>query len=164
MEQITIFDILVIDKPDCKDIPYGYIKDMRIVGKELTFQELKNYIAKKIIKCLSTESNQYFRVYKVIEYHEDCFTYYKRVRPLPPNSIGYGEYVNEYIHDVVGIKECMACYEPAFTCDRVALSDNGGNKSNAIVCEAYCSNGRYEELLDYQNGLESFYEVKNAND
>ena len=158
MRQLTIFDVLPDEKPTT-EVPYGYIKDMRIVGKELSFQDLKFYIGKQVIKCASTESNQYFRVYKVVEYYEDCFTYYKRVRPLPDNPIGYGEYVNEYIHDVVGIKECMACYEPAFTCDRVGLSDNGV-KENAVVCEAYCSNGRYEELLDYQGELESFYEIR----
>ena len=158
MKQLTIFDVLPGEE-QASEVPYGYIKDMRIVGKELSFQDLKNYIGKQVVKCVSTESNQYFRVYKVIEYYENCFTYYKQVRPLPDNPIGYGEYVNEYIHDVVGIKECMACYEPAFTCDRVGLSDNGKDKENSVVCEAYCSNGRYDEILDYTGEVESFYEI-----
>ena len=43
MKQITIFDILTPDEPkpdEPKTITYGYIKDFRVVGQELTFQEL----------------------------------------------------------------------------------------------------------------------------
>ena len=82
MKQITIFDLLEPDeqpKQLLPEIPYGYIKDFRIVGRELTFQDLKDYIGKQIIECISNESNQHFRVYKVIDYFEDCDTYYKRV-------------------------------------------------------------------------------------
>lgn len=149
-KQISIFDILAPDEPkpdEPKTITYGYIKDFRIVGQELTFQDLKNYIRKPVVECKSTESNQYFRVYKVVEYYEDCDTYYKRVRPLPPNQIGYGEIVNSYIHDVIGIPECMECYEPAFTCDRVALSSNGKDKADSWISEAYCANGRFDCYL-----------------
>lgn len=164
MKQITIFDIIADEKPAVKtnDIPCGYIRDMRIVGRELEFQELKDFIGKKVIEVRSTESNQYYRVYKVIGYYEDCFTYYKRVKPLPDSDIGYGEIVNEFIHDVVGIKDCMACYEPYFTCDRVALSDNNGNKSNAVVCEAWCCNGRYDpfEMGLPTDEVVSFHEIK----
>lgn len=148
MKQITIFDIIAKDEQPKQlppAIPYGYIKDFRIVGRELTFQDLKNYIGKRIIECISNESNQHFRVYKVIDYFEDCDTFYKRVRPLPDNTLHYGEIVNEYIHDVCGQKEAMACYEPYFTCDRVALSDKEGtDKANAWVSEAWCKDGRYD--------------------
>lgn len=163
MKQITIFDIIAQGEQPKQlppKIPYGYIKDFRIVGRELTFQDLKNYIGKRIIECISNESNQHFRVYKVIDYFEDCDTYYKRVRPLPPNDIGYGEFVNSYIHDVVGIKECMECYEPAYTCDRVALSSNGKDKADSWISEAYCGSCRFEELIDYYNDITTFYEIK----
>jgi len=162
MRQLTIFDVIEPEtKPDkLKSVPYGYIRDIRIVGRELTFQDLKNCIGKQIVKCDSTESNQYFRVYKVIEYYEDCDTYYKRVRPLPPNPIGYGDIVNSFIHDVVGIKECMECYEPAFICDRVALSGNGKDKADSWISEAYCSNGRYEPLMYFPtDSLTTFFEI-----
>ena len=133
--QMTIFDIISSDKP--KVAPYGYTDDMSIIGRELTFKDLKNYVGKQIVCTVKTESNLWYRVYKVIEYFENCDTYYKRVRPLPPNDYDYGEIVNSYIHDVVGIKECMACYEPAFTCDRLALSSNGKNKADSWISESY---------------------------
>lgn len=133
--QMTIFDIISSNKP--KTAPYGYTDDMSIIGRELTFKDLKNYIGKQIVCTVKTESNLWYRVYKVIEYFENCDTYYKRVRPLPPNDYDYGEIVNSYIHDVVGIKECMACYEPAFTCDRLALSSNGKNKADSWISESY---------------------------
>ena len=140
--QMTIFDIISSDKP--KAAPYGYTDDMSIIGRELTFKELKNYIGKQIICTVKTESNPWYRVYKVIEYFENCDTYYKRVRPLPPNGYDYGEIVNSYIHDVVGIKECMACYEPAFTYDRIALSSNGKDKADSWVSEFYGDDRFYE--------------------
>lgn len=159
MRQLSLFDI--IEPVTQKDIPYGYIKDIRIVGRELlSFQDLKNHIGEQIVKCSSNESNQHFRIYKVIDYFENCDTYYKRVRPLPPNSIGYGNIVNSFIHDVVGIKECMECYEPVFTCDRVALSGNGRNTADSWISEAYCVNGRFESLLDYSSDIISFFEIK----
>ena len=133
--QMTIFDIISSDKP--KVVPYGYTDNMNIIGRELTFKDLKNYIGKQIVCTVKTESNLWYRVYKVIEYFENCDTYYKRVRPLPPNDYDYGEIVNSYIHDVVGIKECMACYEPAFACDRIALSSNGKNKADSWISESY---------------------------
>lgn len=139
MEQLTIFDVLPAEKP--KDIPCGYIEDLSLVGKEIAFNDLKNYIGRKIVKADGFQ----FKVYTMLEYYENTDTFYKRVRPLPENQMQYGEIVNEYIHDVVGIKECMACYEPYFTCDRVGLSDKEGSKQvNSWVSEGYCSNGRYE--------------------
>ena len=152
--QMTIFDILVPDKPT--DVSYGYIEDESIVGKELTFQDLKNYIGKQVICTVTTESNKWFRVYKVIEYFENHDTFYRQAKPLPPNTYPYGEIVNSYIHDVVGIKECMECYEVAYTCDRVALSSNGKNKADSWISEAYCANGRFDNDDPY---AERFYEI-----
>lgn len=161
MKQVTIFDIIgeTEPKPIAKDIPCGYIRDFRVIGRELEFQELKDFIGKKIVCAKVNESNQYFRVYRVIKYIENSDTYYKRVRPLPENQIQYGEIVNDYIHDIVGIKECMACYEPFVTCDRVALSDKDtGSEPNSWISEAYCANGRYELFAEYEEGYE-FYEL-----
>ena len=138
MNQIDIFDLIPKQLP--KDVPCGYIDDNDLVGKEIAFPDLKNYIGKKIVKKFETG----LKVYKVIEYIENSDTYYKRVRPLPDNALHYGEIVNEYIHDVVGQKEAMACYELAFTCDRVALSDKeGSNQANAWISETHTTSSRY---------------------
>ena len=139
MKQIDIFDILPKQLP--LDVPCGYIDDPDLVGGVIPFTHLKNYIGKKVVKVYESG----YKVYKVIEYIENCDTYYKRVRPLPDNALHYGEIVNEYIHDVVGQKEAMACYDIAFICDRVALSDKeGSNQANSWISEAYCKFGRYE--------------------
>lgn len=140
--QMTIFDILAPDEP--KTVPYGYIDDTSIVGREITFKDLQNFIGKQIICTVETESHLYYRVYKVIDYFKECDKFYKRVRPLPENLHDYGEFVNSYIHDVVGIKECMDCYEFAYSCDRIALSSNGKDKADSWVSEFYGDDRFYE--------------------
>lgn len=138
MNQLSFFDILPKQLP--LDVPCGYISDPDLVGEVIPFTSLKDYIGKKVVKAYEGG----YKVYKVIEYIENCDTYYKRAKPLPDNALRYGEIVNEYIHDVCGQKEAMACYEPYFTCDRVALSDKeGSDKANAWVSEAWCKDGRY---------------------
>lgn len=139
MQQIDIFDILPKQLP--LDVPCGYISDPDLVGEQIPFTDLRNYIGKKVVKAYEGG----YKVYKVIEYIEQSDTFYKRVRPLPDTAMKYGDIVNEYIHDVCGQKEAMACYEPYFTCDRVALSDKEGtDKANAWVSEAWCKDGRYD--------------------
>jgi len=146
MKQLDIFDILPKELP--LDVPCGIISDTDLIGEVIPFTELKNYIGKKVVKRYEGG----YKVYKVIEYMESTDTFYKRVKPLPDNTLHYGEIVNEYIHDVVGIPECMACYDVAFKCDRVALSDKeGSNLANSWISEAYCGNGRYEVSSVYYN-------------
>mgnify|MGYP007057683637 CR=1 FL=1 len=58
--QMTIFAIISSDKP--KVAPYGYTDDMSIIGRELTFKDLKNYIGKQIVCTVKTESNLWYRV------------------------------------------------------------------------------------------------------
>jgi len=143
VKQIDIFEIIPKQLPI--DVPCGYIDDPDLVGKEISFPDLKNYIGKKIVKSYE----QGYKVYKVIEYIENSDSYYKRVKPLPDNALRYGEYVNEYIYNVVGQKEAMACYEKAFSCDRVALSDKeGSEQANAWVSEAYCKSEKYTMFSD----------------
>lgn len=157
MKQITIFDLF---QSKDTEIPCGYLKEEQyyLIGKEIPFVQLKDLIGHKVVNSVITESHTWYKVYKVIDYFENSDKYYKQVRELPDNSFKYGEIVNDYIHDVVGIKECMECYELDFTCDRIALSDsNLNNKANAWVSEANCSNGRFEYSgLPYP---ETFYEL-----
>lgn len=156
MKQITIFDIL---EPDTKEVPCGYIDDLSLIGRELRFSELKDMIGKKCIVTNHTESQKCYKVVKIIAYFVDCDKVYKQVRELPENDIGYGDKVNDYIHDVVGIKECMDCYEVDYICDRVAFTDKeNGKEANCWVSEMYCSNGRFEPL--YGKLGDTFYELR----
>ena len=139
MQQIDIFDILPKQLP--LDVPCGYIDDPDLVGEQIPFTDLRNYIGKKVVKVYEGG----YKVYRVIEYIEQSDTFYKRVRPLPDTAMKYSEIVNEYIYNVVGQKEAMACYEPYFTCDRVALSDKDGDKkANAWISETNTTSSRFD--------------------
>ena len=137
MNQIDIFDILPKQLP--LDVPCGYINDPDLVGEQITFTDLRNYVGKKVVKAYEGG----YKVYKVIEYIEQSDTFYKRVRPLPDTAMKYGNIVNEYIHDICGQKEAMKCYDVAFVCDRVALSDKeGSQQANAWISEANTTSSR----------------------
>lgn len=155
-KQITIFDI--IEEPK-KEIPCGYLEEdqYHLIGRELSFLELKDMIGKKVICTAHTESHKWYKVYKVVDYFIDSDKVYKMVRKLPENALKYPDKVNDYIHDVCGQKEAMDCYELDYICDRVALSDdNRKNQANAWVSEMYCRNGRHDPI----NGFaDTFYEL-----
>lgn len=156
MKQMTIFDI--IEEPN-KEPLCGYLKEeeYNLIGRQLSFQELKNMIGKKCIVTAHTESHKWYKVIKIVDYFIDCDKVYKQVRDLPENDIGYGDRVNDYIHDVVGIKECMDCYEVEYICDRVAYTDKEKTKeANSWVSEMYCSNGRFEPITTSST---TFYEL-----
>lgn len=159
MQQISIFDLIEITH---KDIPCGYIKEEDesiLVGRELRFSELKDMIGKKCLVSATTESRRWYKVVKILTYKEDCDKIYKQVRELPENDIGYGEYVNEFIHDVVGIKECMDCYEVDYTCDRVGFANNDKRKEpDGWVSESWCSGGRFKTY----GTTEAFFELLEA--
>ena len=150
-EQMSIFDFLQQEKDtSCRWLKDG---DDDLIGKVIPFHELKNMIGKKVVmSCV----NSGYRIIRITDYHENCRTIYKRVRPLPDNDIGYGEYVNDYIHDVCGIKECMACYEPYLTFDGVSYSDKEKGKANSYASEYYCTGGRWN-MIDSVN--ETFHEL-----
>ena len=157
MNQLSLFDILPKQLP--LDVPCGYISDPDLVGEQIPFTDLRNYVGKKVVKAYEGG----YKVYKVIEYIEQSDTFYKRVRPLPDTAMKYGEIVNEYIHDVVGQKEAMACYDVAFVCDRVALSDKEGDKkANAWISEAYCGGGRFNEVYSQYCYSCSFHKLLTA--
>lgn len=149
MYQTTIFDFL--EKPEVK---LGYFEGniYEIAGKELTFADLKNYKGKKVL--VQGECG-YYKVYEVMDYKADVNTIYKRVRPLPPNNCGYGEFVNDYIHDVCGIKECMACYEPYKTYGQLALNDSEhSKKANSWIAEYW-----NDTELDFTNHPYKFWAI-----
>ena len=157
MKQLTIFDII---QTPVKEIPCGYINEEQyhIIGRELSFLELKNMIGKKCIVSSSTQSLTGYRVIRITEYFENCDKVYKKVRELPQHCLKYADQVNGYIHDVVGQKEAMECYEEEYICDRVGYSDSDRSKSsNSWVSEMYCRNGRHEPIGGF---AETFYELK----
>lgn len=156
MKQMSIFDII---PETTRNIPCGYLEEdqYHLIGRELSFPELKDMIGKKVICTVHTESNTWYKVYKVVDYFVDSDKVYKQVRELPEGCLHYGDYVNDYIHDVCGQKEAMDCYEIDYTCDRVALSDdNRKNQANAWVSEMYCKNGRFDPVDGY---ADTFYEL-----
>lgn len=156
MKQLTIFDFL----PAKQEIPCGYIEEhdeISLIGRELRFTELKDMIGEKCIVSVTTESRRWYKVIKIVDYWENHDKIYKQVRDLPENDIGYPERVNDYIHDVCGIKECMDCYEIDYICDRIAYTDKeNGKEAKGWVSESWCSNGRFEPLSET---TETFYEI-----
>lgn len=154
MIQITIFDILEKKVPD---VPCGYIDDVEKIGRVLKFQELREMIGKKCI--ISGNIKKGYRVVRILEYIPNCDRIYKRTKPLPNGCIEYPERVNEYIHDVVGQKSAMECYEIECNCDRIGYSENDRNKkSSCWLSEMNCKNGRYEPINEEY--AEIFYELK----
>ena len=133
----------------------GYTEDHSVIGERLHFTDLKDMIGEKVV----TTCGNWYKVVKITEYYEECEKIYKRVRELPASDIGYGEYVNSYIHDVCGIGECMDCYEVAYICDRVRYSDrDSDNTGGCTACEAYCDQGRYQPIT---SDLQKFYRYVN---
>lgn len=131
MTQISLFDYLpkTID-----DIKLGLLEDKSIIGPEIEVSDLCEFVGSKVIKSCGNDS---FEVICIIDFQKDSDLVYKRFRPLPHNDIGYGEYVNSYIHDIVGIKECMACYEPFRLYDRFTYIRKEGQKDSFICSDAW---------------------------
>ena len=150
-EQMSIFDLIEQER----DISCRWLKDGDddLIGKVIPFRELKYKIGEKVIVNTVTSG---YRIVRILEYHNNCNMIYKRARPLPSSDIGYGEYVNEYIHDVCGIKECMACYEPFEVFDMVGYSDKEKGKANSYVSEYYCTGGRWNMIGSVN---ETFHEL-----
>ena len=156
MEQMSIFDFLQQEKDtSCRWLKDG---DDDLIGKVIPFRELKNMIGKKVIaSCGVTAGKSNYRIVLITDYYENSHKIYKRARPLPPTDIGYGEYVNDYIHDVCGIKECMECYEPFMEFDSVMYSDTSrSKKGNCSISEYWCTGGRWNYP---QHALETFHEL-----
>lgn len=154
MEQLSIFDVFGIKDDKPRDIPCGYLDDESLVGRELQFSELEGMIGKKVI----ISSNVGYKVVRIETYIKDHDEVYKKVRPIPEGCLQYGEYVNGYIHDIVGEKKAMECYELAYSCDRVGFADFEQCKgSRGWISEMYCNNGRHEPI-DGPNA-DTFYEL-----
>lgn len=147
MEQLNIFDLLQDNQPlPCEDV---------VIDHEILFPDLKQFIGKNVVITNSdTLPSPPYRVVTITGYHDRCDIVYRRARPLPETKYGYGEYVNEYIHDVVGVKECMACYVPFYVYDRVEYCDLN-KKGKCSVSDAYCRG----VLADSNSPI--FYSIKN---
>ena len=153
MQQMTIFDLLS-NRTSCRWLKAG---DDDLIGEVIPFRELKNRIGEKVIVGSLSGSGGNYRIVRITDYRENSHKIYKRARPLPPNDIGYGEYVNEYIHDVCGIKECMDCYDLFMLVDSVVFSDNDKHKNgNCFISEYWCAGGKWNYP---QRTLEAFHEL-----
>lgn len=163
MKQLSFFDLLEPEDIGTKEVPYGYLEDLSLVGRELKFTELKDMVGQKCLLARHSATGTSYRVVKITEYWENCDKVYKQVRPLPEGiAVRYGDMVNGYIHDVVGIKEAMECYELSYVCDRVAFTDSDRKQdfNKYCVSESYCSNSRFEPIDCY----ESFYILSDVPD
>lgn len=149
MEQMSIFDFLPQDDITCRILKE---EDKYLIGKVIPFTALKDMIGKKVI----VQDLHRYRIVLITQYWEKSKKIYKRVRPLPDNDIGYGEYVNDYIHDVCGIKECMDCYELFKEFDSVSYSESEKKKSDCFMSEYYCTGGRWNMVGSLN---ETFYEL-----
>lgn len=114
MKQISLFDL----KP--KELPLGYIRDdaRQYIGKEIPYNELRNYIDQRIILELPRQSAVDYKVVMVKEYLTECDKVYRW-------------------HDGTA--------EQVGVCDRIAFTDDNKRfKTNSWISEMYCRNGRYE--------------------
>lgn len=154
MEQMSIFDFLQPKDTSCRWLKDG---DDCLIGKVIPFRDLKNMVGKKVIVSTMNGNGSNYRIVQITDYHENSHKIYKRARPLPSNDIGYGEYVNDYIHDVCGIKECMECYDLFMEFDCVSFSDaDKRKKGNCSISEYWCTGGRWNMPASH---IETFHEL-----
>lgn len=154
MKQITIFDVLESIEGKKTDVPCGYIDDLLLIGRELKFQELKNMIGKKCILTYATESHTWYKVIRITEYFENSDKVFRKVRDIPEGHLQYEDCINEYIHDVVGDKESMDCYEIDHICDRVGFVDQDKLKKVILgyqKCTAAEVDGIRHRIYFFQN-------------
>ena len=154
MEQMSIFDFLQPKDTSCRWLKDG---DDYLIGKVIPFRELKNMIGKKVIVSSTNGKGSNYRIVQITGYYENLCKIYKRARPLPPSDIGYGEYVNDFVHDICGIKECMDCYDLFMEFDSVSYSDvDKRKKGNCSLNEYWCTGGRWNMPTSF---IETFHEL-----
>ena len=114
LNQMTVFDFLIGEDIPKAEVLCGAKYDVEL-GRELSFKELKGFIGKKVVIQMYGEqvvSVERFKVVTILDYKRENDGVYKQMRPLPEKwrSV-YGEFVNEHIHDMLGAKDAMSCYE-----------------------------------------------------
>lgn len=132
--QISINDYL------SKDIPLGWVDDSKI-GAIIPFQNLKDYIGKRVIYRSAIGSNTdegfFNKLVLIKEYLDKSDTYYTI------EEDGNVSFYNDYIRSISS-KDKQEKMKKAFVCDRIAYSDdNRTKKANSWLSEAFCINGRY---------------------
>lgn len=145
--QLSFNDILA------EAIPMGFVDEAK-VGKVIPFQELKGYKEKKVVYRSfygsGDASSPYFRVVLIKDYYENSDKYYRNELD---NTI-----LNEFVVSLSS-QETKSHLSPAFTCDRIAYSDDDRTKkANSWLSEAYCSNGRHQ--ICHDSSSVCFYELK----
>lgn len=160
MSQISIFEAFADLVPVEDRVPFGTLEDENLIGRELRFKELKDFVGKKVVLVSEQPYTDHYSVVKITKFWEEADAIYKRVRELPERWANtYEDRVNDYIHDHCGAREAMACYELECTCDSVSYARKERELSGDCgVSEMYCSNGRCTPL--WSKFLCTFHELK----
>ena len=123
--QITLNDIL------SESVPLGYVDESR-KGKVIPFQELANYIGRRVVIELAWQSGVCYRVVMIKNYYKDADHTYRLNKST-------GEYEMEHTYDKVGYSD----------------DKKKAHKENSWVGEIHCKNGRWKPYFEYPN---CFYE------
>ncbi len=124
-----------------EDIPFGYIDHLKpaerervSIGRVIPFTELKSYVGKRVVEVLYTQDydgtlHPWHKVVEITRYLVNADTIYKWS-------------LDEHGYRKDGVK---------YVCDRVCYTDdNRWKKTNATVSEAFCSNGRFEPVGQWE--------------
>ena len=144
--QLSLYDIFT------QNVPIGFIGEEH-KGRKLKFQELEDYVGKRVVISRSTTNSEYYSVVTITSYHKNAGRTYKLKNNAERSTHGYPTRLNEYIWSLGMDKDE---YAPDYFYDQIGYSDDKRNcKENSWVGEIYCSNGRHEPIANYP---ENFYE------
>ena len=83
MEQMTIFDFIKPpEPPKRKEYPLGYKDadgrdyDIKHRGEPIRFQDLEQYVGRKVLQRVRTSSAEYYRLIRIIKYMKQSTGYY----------------------------------------------------------------------------------------
>lgn len=146
--QITLYDIFT------QDVPLGSC-EAEHKGSMIKFQELENYIGKRVVIARPTSSHEFYSVVMITSYYKNSDRIYKlNPREIKTNGKEYPERINEFLYDIN--HRGSDDYVVDHICDRIGYTDDNKRfKEHLWVSEQYCSNGRWEPLDSYP---ECFYE------
>ena len=136
MTQSSIFDFLPVEE---RDLSLGECETPEFVGTLINFNELKDYIGRKVI--YRNEAGNY-KLVKVVDFYEDHNAVYRKIKDIPAGKHDCGEYISSHIYNLNSYLQ--DCYEVAYRTNRVACSDRDKNtESNCSMDEDWCVGGRY---------------------
>lgn len=152
-QQMSLFD-------DCVKIG-DHIKDMSVVGDEIPFSSLKDYVGKVVVY----KSFDDYRLIKVIKFFPNEDPVFRKTDDYEsPTGLTYDEYENHYIVTVCMPKDIREHYHIERYSDRIAYCTKPKVTSDNLcyVSEHYCTNGKYPPIVPEVHAS-TFYEFKGGN-